>query len=99
MLPRRERGRRMRVMKVIRRGDVDHVNPIVGEHRLHRLGTPAAGPRPRSFAARAPLEPNDSVDLDAEPAERIDVDQADESGTDDRGAQLSSHRCSHAQLD
>ncbi len=98
MLAGRERGLRMSVVKVVRRRDVDYVNPVVREHRLHRFVGGWQARRARSFGCARAAGTDDAVDLDAETAQRVHVDQADESRADDSGAQLPPHRCSHAAI-
>ena len=70
---------RLRVVEMVRRRQMDDVDAIVGEHRLEavvRLGQ-RHGPL---LAAPAPARADDTGDLDAEAAQCVDVDDADEAG-------------------
>jgi hypothetical protein len=63
---------------------VDDVDALVGEHRLEglvRLGQ-VVGARLGGGALRAGAD--DAGHLDPEPPQRLDVDEADETGADDR---------------
>jgi hypothetical protein len=88
VLPRLERRPHLRIVQVVRRRHVDDVDALVCEHRLEGLvrvrQRDAAAQRPRPLRRGA----DDAEDLDAEPAERVDVDDADEARPDDCRAQL-----------
>src|ERR1041385_4446910 len=76
------------VMQVVGRRHVDHVDIRVVEHRLEARvgGRQAELPTARrgAFLARS----DDAVHLDAQAAQSLHVDGADETGADDRGADL-----------
>jgi len=76
----------VRVVEVVRGRHVDDVDSVVAEHRLEALVRLGQGHlrrlRPRPVRRR----PDDADDLDAQPAERLDVDDADEARADDGSA-------------
>src|SRR5438094_8692393 len=79
-------GLRVRKVEMVRRCDVDDVHRIVGQERLEgRVGaghTQLSGTRLAAFW-RAPEH---AANLDADPAQLLNVDGADEPGADHRGA-------------
>src|SRR5947199_1524274 len=79
-------GLRVRKVEMVRRCDVDDVHRIVGQERLEgRVGaghTQLSGTRLAAFR-RAPEH---AANLDADPAQLLNVDGADEPGADHRGA-------------
>src|SRR5690242_2469146 len=76
------------MVQMVGRGDVDGVHTLVAKHRVEALvrGWQAQllGACACALAGRA----HDAVDLDAEPAESLDVDHTDETDADDGGAYL-----------
>ena len=84
VLPGRECLLHLRMVKVVRRRQVDDVDAVVLEHRLEAVVRGREPLRRGALGGRA----DDSVHLDSEPAERVDVDDPDESGTHDRDAEL-----------
>jgi hypothetical protein len=84
-----QRRRCLRVVKVIRRGDVDHVDPRVGQHGLEGLVGRRQAERGSAFRGPGMAGSNDPVHLHAEPAQRLDVHRADEAGPDDGSADFS----------
>ncbi len=87
-LPASSAARACGEVQLVGRGDVDDVDALVGEHRLEALvglgqhGGLGLGPRALGRGADHP------VHLHAEPAQRLDVHDADEPGADDRRAKL-----------
>ena len=79
---------RLREMEVVRRRDVHGIDRRVVEQRLERrIGARDAerrGPRLASFRRAA----QHAADLDADPAQGLDVDRADEARADDRGSDV-----------
>jgi hypothetical protein len=78
-------------MKVVWRRDVNDVDALVGEHRLHRLirrgqagGAGSLGP---ASGARA----DDAMDLDAQPSQCVHVHRSDEAGADYGCSELATH--------
>ena len=59
------------------------------ERRRRRAATPSAAARAAPRSGRAA---EDAADLDADPAQRLDVDGADEAGADDGGADVGDPR-------
>jgi hypothetical protein len=72
----------LRVVQVIRRGDVDHIDPGIGQHRLEALvrwrqlqrGGALCGPRVAGS--------NHPVHLHAQPAQSLDMHGSDEPRAD-----------------
>ena len=83
-----EDRRRLRDVEVVRRGDVDDVDGRVGEDLVEGgVGVAdAQGVGPGGAALRGAAE--DAADVDADPAELLDVDGPDESGADDGGTDV-----------
>jgi hypothetical protein len=73
-----ERLLRLRVMQVVRSGQMDDVDALVGEHRFVRVVGGDRGGRARPLRCRA----DDAEDLDPEPPQGVGVHSADEAGTD-----------------
>jgi hypothetical protein len=84
VLARRERLLHLLVVEVVRRRQVDDVDSLVGEERLVALvrGSQPLGSGP--LLRRA----DHARHLDAEPTQRVDVDDADEAGPDDPRPEL-----------
>src|SRR3984893_4832709 len=95
MLARRQRGLCMRVMDVVGRRDVYDIDALIGQHRLHRFICGWQSGRSRSLGGPNAAGADDAVDLDSEPAKSVNVNGADESRADHRGAQVASNSCSH----
>jgi hypothetical protein len=88
MLSSLERGFRVRVMKVVRRGDMNDVDPLVGKHRLHRLVRGGQAGGAGTLIAPGAARADDAMDLDAKPAQGVHMDGADETSADHGGANL-----------
>ena len=84
MLAGGQRRRGLRVMQTIGRGDMDHVDPRVGQHGLEARirGRQAEGSR--AFRGPRMARTDDTVHLHAEPPQRLDVHRPDKAGPDDR---------------
>ncbi len=90
VLARLERLLHLRVVEVVRRRQVDDVDPVVGEDRVVALVCPGEPLRRRALGRGA----RDARDLDPDPSQRVDVDGTDEARPDDRGPELGRKRTS-----
>ncbi len=80
-------GRRgLRVMQVIRRGDMDHIDPRVGQHGLEALVGRRQAECGGAFRSPGMAGPNHAMHLNAKPAQGFDMDRTDEARPYDRGA-------------
>src|ERR1700681_66294 len=95
MLAGAERRGGLRVMKVIRRRDVNDLHPRVRQHRLEALigGRQAQ----RAGAVRRPsvTRSDDPKHLHAKPAQGLDVNRANEAGPDDGSSDFADRPHSH----
>src|ERR1700687_2309391 len=83
MPARRQRRLGFRVVQVIRRGDMDDVDPRVSEHGLEALVGRWQAERSGAFRGPGVAGPNDSMHLHAQPAQGFDMHEAYEARADD----------------
>ena len=81
-----EDRQRLRDVEVVGRRDVDDVDAGVGEEVVERRIARATPSAVGAAAPRSGRAAEHAADLDADPAQRLDVDGADEAGPDDGGA-------------
>ena len=81
-------GLRLRQMEVVRRGDVDGVDRRVVQQRLERRVGPRDAERLRPGRATFRGAAENAAHLDADAAQRFDMDRADEARADHGGADV-----------
>ena len=84
VLPGGEDRLHLRVVKIVRRREMDDIDAVV---RQERVEIRAHRPQPLGFGSPR-TRPDHAHHLDAETPERVDVDGGDEACADDAGAKL-----------
>src|SRR5438094_10559623 len=95
MLAGGQRGGGMREVQVIWRGDMDHIDARIAQHRLEGLVSGREVQPGSSLGGSRMTGSNDSVNLHAQAAQGLDVHHADEAGPDDGGADVAERPSTH----